>query len=63
MKKLSILALGLCMILALAACGPQSNEPASDGQGTSTPTVSDSQGNGQTDTPNTNAPSVGSDAS
>ena len=69
MKKLLILALSLCMILALAACGSQSNEPASDGQGTSAPTASGNQGNaditlsGTTDTPNTNVPSGGSDAS
>lgn len=63
MKKLLILALGLCVILALAACGAQSNEPASDDQESSAPAVSGNQGNDQTDTPNANLPGGGSDAS
>ena len=63
MKKLSILALSLCMILALAACGSQSNEPASDGQESSASAVSGNQDNERTDTSNTNVPSGGNDAS
>lgn len=41
MKKLLLLALGLCMVLALAACGTQSNESVSNDQGISTPAQSD----------------------
>ena len=54
MKRLLILALSLYMVLALAACDTQPNEPASDNQGTSTPAQSgnadDPKENDQTDT-------------
>ena len=59
MKKLLILALSLCVILALAACSSRSNEPASDDKGFSAPAVFGNQGNDQTDTPNANVPSGG----
>ena len=40
MKRLLILALSLCMVLALVACGTQSNDSVPDGQGTSEPVQS-----------------------
>ena len=53
MKKILIIVLALCMVLVLAACGTQANQPTPDGQGTSDPIQSDNadelKENNQTD--------------
>lgn len=59
MKRLLILALSLYMVLALIACGTQSNDSVSDSQGTSEPVQSgntdEPKENEQTDTPTSEA--------